>query len=125
MASSSIPPTTRRLAALTGHIAWGHPAREVHPEAVQAALSSLQRWGAAWDAGSVEGQIAEMHFPHVRLNASHGGPNHTDSSHDGFYTWAEANEFRQGWRPPPSEEGFARTEQENVTAVQAGPDKVQ
>ena len=64
----------------------------------------LSRWLfallAAQDLLDVEGQIAQMHFPHIRLNQSHG-PTHTDSTHDGFYTWETADDFKQEWRPPP------------------------
>ena len=111
----------RRLRVIAVHTAAAKGTTD--DDAVACALASLRRWGAVWDRLDVEGQIAEMHFPHVRLNQSHG-PTHTDTTHDGFYTWGAAADFRREWRPPPPEEGFARTSQEDVTVVQAGPDKV-
>ena len=56
--------------------------------------------------------MAQMHFPHVRLNEGK------------FVRYETAAEWKREWRPPPPSEGFGRTEQENVRVVQAGPNKV-
>ena len=41
-----------------------------------------------------------------------------------FHVWQTSEDFKREWRPPPPEEGFARTEQQDVEAVQVSPQKV-
>eukprot|EP01051_Picozoa_sp_SAG22_P004267 SAG22_NODE_225_length_14728_cov_58.742361_2_plen_308_part_00 len=80
--------------------------------AVAGALEALRAWGAAWDRLDLGGQIERMHFPHVRLNAGR------------FARWETSADFAKEWQPPPPEERFGGTVQENVRVVQAGPTKV-
>ena len=80
-------------------------------------------WNSLTKEGStpVEGQIANMQWPHVRLNPD---SNPAANGMEGFYTWALADEFRQSWRPPRPDENFGSTVSENVRVVQASETKV-
>ena len=121
--------------------------------AVDGALAAFDGWMTGWNSvteeGSnpVEGQIANMQWPHVRLNP--GKTHRNDSLHwkvtdftltnddlrkskdsnpardgqEGFMTW-QAQDFRDTWRAPRPEENFGSTVGENVRVVQAGVDKV-
>lgn len=74
------------------------------------------------DRLDVDGQIQHMHFPHVRLNLSSGITQ--EARREDFHVWQTPEDFKREWRPPPPEEGFARTEQQDVEAVQVSPQKV-
>ena len=85
-------------------------------DSIVQAKASLQRWFIAFNAGDVEGMIADTHFPHRRLT----GDNQVQG-------WETADDFRgnsetnlaarkaQGW-------GYNVTN--SIEAVQSGTDKV-
>ena len=76
---------------------------------------ALDRWGKALNARDLEGMVATMHFPHVRLA---GGR---------FQTWQTADDFGAGHDAGTErlrEEGWDQTVQESVDTVHEGPDKV-
>ena len=84
--------------------------------AAEEAVAAFHRWNDGFNARDTEGQIASMHFPHVRL-----GPGNQ------FQRWEVADEFRaqqDGLTSRLQAEGWDHTTSLSVEAVQAGEDKV-
>ncbi|MDA1148366.1 MAG: hypothetical protein O3A76_17350 [Chloroflexi bacterium] len=80
------------------------------------AIASFTRWNNAFNARDTEAQIAEMHFPHRRLN-----------DQNEFQVWQTADEFRapqDGMTERLRAEGWDHTTSLSVEAVQSGADKV-
>ena len=125
--------------------------------AVEGALSAFSGWMAGWNSsmehfpdgwsrdhpnnpaeGSapVNGQIANMQWPHVRLNPDSNPAGNVSSQaicrclrcvsdmswlrqqgDEGFMTWKTGQVFRDSWRPPRPAEDFGWTIGENVRVV--------
>ena len=82
---------------------------------VEEAIGVFERWGEAFIAQDVDGMIAEMHFPHVRLSGSD------------FQVWQTEDDFRASQSESARllrAEGFSKGVAELIEAVQFGPDKV-
>lgn len=86
-------------------------------EAAEEAIAAFHRWNVdGFNQRDTEMQIANMHFPHVRL-----GPGNE------FQEWATADDFRaqqEGLTSMLQTEGWDHTTSLSVEAVQAGEDKV-
>ena len=85
------------------------------PDPVDEAIDVFTRWGDAFVAGDVDGMIANMHFPHVRLKGSD------------FQTWQTEDDFRASHDQSQrvlQNEGFSSGGPESIDAIQFGPKKV-
>ena len=86
-------------------------------DSVEQAKASFQRWNAAFNARDTDAMVAEMHFPHRRLN----GQNQ-------FEVWETADDFRatrgENMTASLSAQGWDHTATTSIEAVQSGPDKV-
>ena len=81
----------------------------------EAAIAAFGRWSDAFNARDADAQIAEMHFPHVRL------------ADNRFQHWETSDDFRsrqEAMTDALRSEGWHRTSTESVEAVQTGPAKV-
>ena len=84
-------------------------------EAARAAIAAYRAWQDAFNERDVEGMLARMHFPHVRLAGA------------GFHTWESGEDFAEGQQRMTArlaEEGWARTDNLSVEVVHASEDKV-
>ena len=84
-------------------------------EASEAARAAFDAWNAAWNAQDLEGMVAKMHFPHVRL------------ANGAFTTFKTADDFRATHAAAAAgleAEGWDHTFSESVEAVQSGAEKV-
>ncbi len=81
----------------------------------QEAIESFRRWSVAFNARDTEGQIKEMHFPHIRL------------SQNRFQLWETADEFRvvqEKISKLLKEEGWHHTASHSINPIQIGDNKV-
>jgi hypothetical protein len=82
---------------------------------VDEAICVFTRWGDAFIAQDVDGMIAEMHFPHMRL----AGPD--------FQVWETEEDFQASQSESTRQlraEGFSQGVTDSIEAVQFGSDKV-
>ena len=86
-------------------------------DSIEQAKAAFERWNAAFNARDTDAMVAEMHFPHRRLN----GQNQ-------FEVWETADDFRttrgENMTASLSAQGWDHTATKSIEAVQAGPDKV-
>ena len=85
------------------------------PEAGRAASEAHRAWQEAFNERDIEGMLARMHFPHVRLAGA------------GFHTWESGEDFAEGQQRMTARlagEGWARTDNLSVELVHASQDKV-
>ena len=83
--------------------------------AAHEARGAFDAWQDAWNAQDLEGMVAKMHFPHVRL------------ANGAFTTFETADDFRATHAAAAASleaEGWDQTLSESVEAVQSGPEKV-
>ncbi len=83
--------------------------------ASEAAIAAFERWSDAFNARDADAQIAEMHFPHVRL------------ADNRFQHWETSDDFRarqEAMSDALRREGWHHTATDSVEAVQVGPTKV-
>ena len=81
----------------------------------RAAIEAYRAWQDAFNERDIEGMLARMHFPHVRLAGA------------GFHTWESGEDFAEGQQRMTArlaEEGWARTDNLSVELVHASEDKV-
>ncbi len=79
------------------------------------AVASFRRWSAAFNARDTEAQLAEIHFPHLRLAQTR------------FQWWDSADAFRAVQEEVTRrlhEEGWHHTATLSIHPVQVGVDKV-
>ncbi len=80
------------------------------------AIASFHQWNAAFNARDTEAQLAEMHFPHVRL-----------SGENDFHRWERPDDFR-AQQPSYTErlaaERWHHTATAAIEATQSAGDKV-
>ncbi len=84
-------------------------------EAERAALEAYRAWQDAFNARDVEGMLARMHFPHVRLAGA------------SLHTWESGAEFAAGQERMTAQleaEGWVRTDNVSAEVVHASEDKV-
>jgi len=84
-------------------------------ESAKEAVASFRRWSAAFNNRDTEEQIAEMHFPHMRL------------AHNVFQLWETSQEFRAVQEEVTrrlEKEGWHHTASLLVNPAQAGFEKV-
>jgi hypothetical protein len=84
-------------------------------DSAKEAVASFRRWSAAFNARDTEAQLAEMHFPHLRL------------AQNRFQWWATTDDFRAAQGEVTrllEEEGWHHTASLSITPVQVGVDKV-
>ncbi len=84
-------------------------------DSAEEAVASFRRWSAAFNARDAEAQLAEMHFPHLRL------------AQNRFQWWATSDDFRAAQEEATrrlDEEGCHHTTSLSITPVQVGVDKV-
>ena len=85
-------------------------------DSAQEATAAFHKWNDAWNAGDVETQISQMHFPHLRLARGNG-----------INTWETPDDFRavqEGIRAGLVAEDWHHTTTLSADAVQVGPEKV-
>ena len=83
--------------------------------ASETAIAAFERWSDAFNARDADAQIAEMHFPHVRL------------ADNRFQHWETSDDFRarqEAMSDALRREGWHHTATDSVEAVQVGPTKV-
>ena len=85
-------------------------------DSIQDAIDSFHRWNNAWNAGDVEKQIEEMHFPNIRLD----GQNRFDALETADDFWAQQASIRVRLK----EEQWHHTSTLSIDSTQAGPEKV-
>lgn len=88
---------------------------EATDEAEREALGAYRAWQDAFNARDVEGMLARMHFPHVRLAGA------------SLHVWESGEEFAAGQERMTAQlaaEGWARTDNVSVEVVHASEDKV-
>ena len=79
------------------------------------AVASFRRWMGAFNARDTEAQLAEMHFPHLRL------------AQNRFQRWKTIDDFRVTQEMVTrrlNEEGWHHTASLSINPVQVGVDKV-
>lgn len=79
------------------------------------AEAAFRRWSAAFNARDTEAQLAEMHFPHLRLAGNR------------FQWWETSDEFsavQEEVTRRLEDEGWHRTATLSIDPVQTGEDKV-
>jgi len=84
-------------------------------DSAEEAVAAFRRWSAAFNARDTEAQLAEMHFPHLRLAGNR------------FQWWETAEEFsavQDEVTRRLEEEKWHRTATLSINPVQAGEDKV-
>lgn len=84
-------------------------------DSAKEAVASFRRWSAAFNARDTEAQLAEMHFPHLRL------------AENGFQWWETAAEFsvvQEEVTRRLEEEEWHHTATLSIDPVQTGEDKV-
>ena len=80
----------------------------------RAALEAYRAWQEAFNARDVEGMLARMHFPHVRLAGA------------SLHVWETGEDFAEGQRRMTAQlaaEGWARTDNVAAAVVHASEDK--
>jgi hypothetical protein len=80
------------------------------------AITSFLRWMVAFNARDTEAQLAEMHFPHLRLSAQNQ-----------FQRWETIDDFRVTQERVTrrlKEEGWHHTASLSINPIQVGVDKV-
>lgn len=86
-------------------------------DSVEQAKASFERWNAAFNARDTDAMVAEMHFPHRRLNGEMQ-----------FEVWETADDFRatrgENMTASLSAQGWDHTATTSIEAVQSGPNKV-
>ena len=83
--------------------------------AERAAIEAYRAWQVAFNERDIEGMLARMHFPHVRLAGA------------GFHTWESGGDFAEGQQRMTAQleaEGWARTDNLSAEVVHASEDKV-
>lgn len=83
-------------------------------EAGRAALEAYRAWQEAFNERDVEGMLARMHFPHVRLAGA------------GLHVWESGEDFAAGQERMTASlkaEGWARTDNVSAEVVHASGDK--
>jgi hypothetical protein len=84
-------------------------------DSAKEAVASFRRWSVAFNARDTEAQLAEMHFPHLRL------------AQNRFQWWETTDDFRAAQDEVTrllEEEGWHHTASLSITPVQVGVDKV-
>ncbi len=84
-------------------------------DSAQEAIAAFRRWNDAFNARDTETQLAQMHFPHLRL------------SDNKFQWWETSDDFRapqEAITEKLKAEGWHHTTSLSVTPVQVGVDKV-
>ncbi|GAH32079.1 unnamed protein product, partial [marine sediment metagenome] len=79
------------------------------------AVASFRRWMVAFNARDTEAQLAEMHFPHLRL------------AQNRFQRWKTIDNFRATQEMVTrrlNEEGWHHTASLSINPIQVGVDKV-
>jgi hypothetical protein len=82
---------------------------------IKEAVASFRRWSAAFNARDTDAQLAEMHFPHLRLAGNR------------FQWWNTSDDFTAAQEEVTrrlEEEGWYRTAILSIDPVQKGDDKV-
>ncbi len=82
---------------------------------VDEAIDVFTRWGVAFIAQDVDGMVAEMHFPHIRLAGRDFQVLQTEE--DFRASQSESTRLLRA-------EGFSQGVVDSIEAVQFGPDKV-
>ncbi|MDA0769487.1 MAG: hypothetical protein BZY79_04975 [SAR202 cluster bacterium Casp-Chloro-G4] len=86
-------------------------------DSIEQAKAAFHRWNAAFNARDTDAMVAEMHFPHRRLN----GQNQ-------FEVWENTDDFRatrgENMTASLNAQGWDHTATTSIEAVQSGPDKV-
>ncbi len=84
-------------------------------ESAEEAIASFRRWCIGFNVRNTEAQLAEMHFPHLRL------------AQNRFQWWATPDDFRVAQEENTrrlEEEGWHHTASLSIIPVQIGEDKV-
>jgi hypothetical protein len=84
-------------------------------DSAKEAIASFRRWCVGFNARDTEAQLAEMHFPHLRL------------ARNRFQRWEAADEFRAAQDENTrrlTAEGWHHTTTLSIHPVQVGVDKV-
>tara|TARA_B100000809_G_scaffold264600_1_gene320877 strand:+ start:74 stop:499 length:426 start_codon:yes stop_codon:yes gene_type:complete len=86
-------------------------------DSAEQAIAAFHRWNAAFNARDTDAMVAEMHFPHRRLN----GQNQ-------FEVWETASDFvaTRGENMTESlvAQGWHHTATTSIEAIQLGPNKI-
>jgi hypothetical protein len=85
-------------------------------QAVREAQATFERWHEGFNSRDAAAQVAEMHFPHVRLTGANR-----------FMQWDTAEDFMASQDELTARlqaEEWDRTVNESITPVQVGADKV-
>jgi hypothetical protein len=84
-------------------------------DSVKEAIASFRRWCRGFNTRDTEKQLAEMHFPHLRL------------AQNRFQWWATPDDFRVAQDEVTrrlNEEGWHHTTSLSINPIQVGVDKV-
>ncbi|MHA2393307.1 MAG: hypothetical protein ACXAEX_15305 [Promethearchaeota archaeon] len=84
-------------------------------DSAKEAIASFRRWSVAFNARDTDAQLAEMHFPHLRL------------AQNRFQWWKTSDDFRTVQKEVTrrlENEGWHHTTSLSIIPVQVGEDKV-